>query len=83
MDILCPVCAEPYDHDELHEIASELEITYNEASKRFRTVGCALFGNKHDETPDQETAAMARQAYELLGSDLDGAASMFEDYGLT
>lgn len=80
MDVLCPVCGEPWDHDELHELAAELEVSYTEAARLFRTEGCAAFpGNKHSAAGDTFAAEAARVTYDLLGDDMDGAASMFED----
>lgn len=79
MDVLCPRCAEPWDNDELHDVPG---MTYALASQRFREEGCKVFTGELCEKSDNEMALMARTAYDLLGDDMDGAASMMEDYGL-
>jgi hypothetical protein len=38
MDIICPVCAEPWDIDSLHD--NDRELTFAQASRKFRTQGC-------------------------------------------
>ena len=49
-------------------------------ARLFRTEGCAAFpGNKHSAAGDTFAAEAARVTYDLLGDDMDGAASMFED----
>jgi len=42
MDIYCRFCGEPWDHDELHDMSDwiEQDITYKQAAKRFRELGC-------------------------------------------
>ena len=73
-DIYCPVCGEPWDHDELHDTG----IPYAEASKRFRRVGCQVFDTKHGEV-DVNRAEAAAVAYDLLGDDLDTASVELTD----
>ena len=75
MDIYCPKCGEPWDHDELHDIPG---VTYAQASKRFRRVGCEVFDTKHGEV-DVNRAEQAAVAYDLFGDDLDAAATTFDD----
>lgn len=76
MDIYCPVCGEPWDRDELHYVSST---PYDLAVKLFRREGCRVFGGKHNKNADLEKAEHARVVYDLLGDDMDGAASELED----
>jgi hypothetical protein len=56
---------------------------FQEVSKEFRSKGCGIvFDKRPCTTVDSDRTAMASAAYEILGDDLDGAASMFDDYGL-
>ena len=83
MDIYCPKCGEPWDNDELHEVVSErhangdTNATYNAVAREFRGKGCEVFGCSHGEY--SEAAQFAAVAYDLLGDDMDGAASMMDD----
>lgn len=76
MDIYCPICGEPYDHDELHDVPGK---SYAEASREFIRVGCKVFDASHG-VRDARRAEVASAAYAVLGDDLDGAAAMMEDY---
>ena len=40
MDIYCPLCGEPWDMDELHEVE---DTDFDTARKRFRRDGCVVF----------------------------------------
>ncbi len=83
MDIRCPKCGEPWDHDELHSMyQGSLRLTYSEACREFRKHGCAAFGAKCSQPPDVEKAAVAGVVYDALGDDMDGAASLMDDMGL-
>ena len=76
MDIYCPHCGEPWDNDELHDVPG---YSYQEAARSFRIVGCPLFGGKcNAESPDHAKAAHAAALYDVLGDDMDGAASEFD-----
>ncbi len=77
MDIICPICGEPWEHDMLHESG----LPYEEAWKWFRRVGCELFGARHGEEKDEGGALAARAAYGLMPDDPDGCAAFFEDLG--
>jgi hypothetical protein len=87
MDILCPKCGEPVDHDELHERAKETMRHYDDVAREFREIGCAALGFKH-AVPGQRPieaearATAARGVYDALGDDMDGAAALFEDLGI-
>lgn len=81
MDIRCPKCGEPWDIDELHGVYDGFRsrIPFKTAYARSRKVGCEVFGTSHNSTPDVETAQKARTVMDVLGDDVDGAASMLED----
>lgn len=99
MDILCPVCGEPWDHDELHEEAArrynipyghpnydgeKYNAVFKKVSAAFRKHGCEVFGADCSESKgDKDRANAAAEIYSILGDDLDGAASAFDDFGLT
>ena len=76
MDIFCPRCGEPMDHDELHEVEG---MSYQEASQAFRTYGCEGIGFRCNTEANRSRAMVAQAAYDILGDDMDGAASMFDD----
>lgn len=76
MDIYCPVCGEPWDSDELHYEAEEAGKSFEALYKKFKKVGCAVFGTAH---ADSEADPRIKATYDLLGDDVDGAASLFED----
>lgn len=83
MDIRCPKCGEPWDHDELHEQASLDGRSYDDVAAEFRARGCAAFDGARCTVPaDSEMAEAAQTLYDLLGDDMDGAASMLEDFAL-
>lgn len=88
MDIKCPKCGEPWDMDSLHDetdyrlsrpewAGKEYSAVYSEVSADFRAEGCrAIYGAKcSGATADPVVAVL----YDLLGDDLDGAASIFDD----
>jgi len=62
MDINCPKCGEPWDHDELHYISGA---GYEEASRRFARQGCRLFGAAHNPLPDREAAFKSQLLMQL------------------
>ncbi len=77
MDIHCPVCGEPWAVDELHEIPG---IGFATAQRHFRSEGgCAVFGSRHNLSPDSEAAAMSSVLFELLGDDVDGIANLMDE----
>ena len=76
MDIYCPKCGEPWSHDELHGVSG---MTYPQASKAFRRIGCEVFDSQHSQDGDEDRAQSAAIAYDLFGDDLDGAAATFDD----
>lgn len=83
MDIYCPTCTEPIDHDELHTVAEELGSTYAAVSADFRKRGCKalapVYSAAHCTPGNAGTANMIAEVYGLLGDDMDGAASLLDD----
>lgn len=93
MDIYCPKCGEPFDHDCLHEEAEArmhgapaegpvYQETYQQVKHEFYREGCGAlkaFGAKCSPAPDTNAASLAAMVYELSGDDLDGAAADLED----
>jgi len=80
MEVLCPKCGEPYENDDFHERAQEIDSTYHEVTADFRRRGCVAMGSTCD--PDglgSTRAEVANAIYDLLGDDMDGAASEFDD----
>ena len=78
MDIYCRKCGEPWDTYSLHDEAEESGRPYSAVKEDFMRNGCsALFGARCSSNEARPEIAMA---YELLGDDLDGAASILEDY---
>lgn len=81
MDIKCVKCGEPWDMSELHEMGDWVgeELSYSDARERFYATGCEAFGSKHG---DGKADAGIGVLYDLLGDDVDGAASLMEDLGI-
>ena len=86
MDVFCRNCGEPVDTDEFHSIAEEQGSTYSNVAADFRKRGCvAVYGGKCSpvDPGDSESLSMAERAgivYDMLGDDMDGAASMLSYY---
>lgn len=81
MDIHCPKCGEPWDNDTLHEAAEEQDSTYQKVAKDFRARGCAAIGwGTCTSGTNDDQADRARMVYDLLGDDMDGAASILSEY---
>lgn len=94
MDIRCRRCAEPWDHDTIHEEVEERaaqgeHADYHTVAAEFRAKGCAAFrafmGRPEDWRCERQRTATTEAAgalYDLLGDDMDGAAAMLEDFAL-
>jgi hypothetical protein len=83
MDIICPKCGEPWEFDTLHDYADEAETTYADVAKTFRKLGCGkAFANWNVTCHADERSAMRSVLADLLGDDLDGYASLCEDFRL-
>lgn len=88
MDIYCPRCGEPTDHDELHAHAEAMDRTYEKVAADWRVFGCGALGvscNTPSERVDPvfglTPQAAADALYDIMGEDMDGAAAMMEDMG--
>jgi hypothetical protein len=92
--LICPVCGEEYDLDDLHE---EVAVRRQEGAtasftvvlRQFQREGCsvALRASQgpldcRTDASTAELAGMAQAIYELLGDDVDGAINEIEDYRL-
>jgi hypothetical protein len=77
MDINCPRCGEPWETDYVqHEMSQEQR--HDLLAGRGCSSECA------SRPPAQSQRALAAGAVlELCGDDLDGAAALMEDFGLT
>jgi len=79
MDIYCVRCGEPTDMDYLHDVAAEQETTFAKVLAAFQTKGCEALGEPQCERrPSLRSEAMSAM-FDILGDDVDGAASMMED----
>lgn len=111
MDIKCPVCAEPWEMDSLHEEVERrnpekpwyveekpdgylhntpwlnpkvgkwhddriYDKFYQTVRKEFTSGGCKAFGFPHNDTKANPAYAAI---YDMMGDDLDGAATFLED----
>ena len=82
MDIRCPKCGEPWDIDSLHEEADYQGRTFKEIRNEFVSKGCgSALGNAEwcDSHANSSAANIASLAFDLMGDDVDGVASMLED----
>lgn len=86
MDIYCPRCSEPWDTDELHYVEDAetgKKLTYEQAKNLFRKVGCAAFEGEKAPTCGKSNDLKAEASatlLDLLGDDIDGVASLLEDF---
>lgn len=86
MDVYCPKCGEPIDTYEFHEEVDARDdgSDYSEVAGEFRAKGCgALWGIGARCNPETTARPEVSVMYELLGDDMDGAAAMFDDLGLS
>lgn len=80
MTIHCRVCGEPYDQDEIHELAKECGISWKEAWKMWTEEGCKAFiGGTHSSIRNTDAALKASVLQDLLGDDVDAIAALEED----
>ena len=72
MDIYCAICGEPWDVYTLNE--------YEITMESFTQNGCKVFGVKCNEaTIDRKRNSLYAEIYDILGDDVDGAASIIDD----
>ena len=77
MDVRCTNCGEPWDLDELHELVAEgSAVDFDDARAMFYRHGCKAFGSRCSDNLGHPAIA---SVYDLMGDDIDGAASMLED----
>jgi hypothetical protein len=80
MDLICTSCGEPWDLDHvLHEEPEEFE------RKGALITHCPCCKERTEPLTEAERERLedVRMVSELLGDDVDGAAAMLEDLGLT
>lgn len=84
MDINCPKCGEPWELDAFHDVADDKDITFSEAVSDFRAGGCSSTGwtqcSSRVEGRARAMAGASAALFDLLGDDVDGIASMLEDF---
>ena len=77
MDIYCPICAEPMDMMELHEIDG---MDFDQARAAFFADGCDAVGFRCSDSRGSMVAAASAALADLLGDDIDGIAAMMDDF---
>lgn len=83
MDILCPKCAEPWEVDTIHDYAEENGTTFAVVANDFRTKGCGKAFREWEIRCEKRAGHEARSVIaDLLGDDIDGYASLCEDFSL-
>lgn len=89
MDLYCK-CGEPWEMDSLHDVCEDrihagdernYEDIWREVKNDFRKHGCQIFGCNHSEVPERNKHSLQEALFEVMGDDIDGVASMMEDYG--
>ncbi len=80
MDTYCHRCGEPIDIEEFHEVAAEIGSTFAVVLAEFQARGCiAIAGVRCAIRPSIRNEAVA-MLNDILGDDIDGIASMMEDF---
>jgi hypothetical protein len=85
MDIYCPVCAEPWEIDSLHDVAGEEGRTFSQVRSEFFASGCGVAFAPWGITCKPATGAAGHRAMisamlaDILGDDIDGIALELED----
>ena len=75
MDLYCQVCGEPFEAYHLQHDVSEAERDFF-----YDGFGCAYCKGKIPEGGKPEIAYISAVAHEMLGDDIDGVASIMEDW---
>jgi hypothetical protein len=79
-DIYCPVCGEPTELSEFHEVEG---MTFKQATDKFYEVGCEVVYGTKCEKPASSRQSLRAEASSMLadimGDDLDGIASGLDD----
>ena len=85
MDIYCPVCAEPWEIDSLHDVADEDGTSFAHVRKAFFSDGCGAAFASWGVTCERASGKAGQRAMvsamlaEILGDDIDGIASEMAD----
>lgn len=85
MDIYCPVCAEPWEIESLHDVAEEDGRTFTDVRRAFFADGCGVAFASWGVTCERAEGSAGRRAQvsamlaEILGDDIDGIACEMED----
>lgn len=80
MDVYCSKCREPFEVDYFHDVAKDQGRTFDEVYADFRKRGClAVDGVHSDYGYDDGKSMIISEVMDLMGDDVDGAASMLED----
>lgn len=92
MDIICPVCCEPWELDTLHEYVSEFgemfpahadRVTFDTVWKAFRSKGCGVAFDAWKVSCEPDTSGrgdLVRALGDVLGDDVDGFAAELADF---
>ena len=75
MDLYCQVCGEPFEAYHMQH-----DVTVEEREYFYNGFGCASCNGTVPLSGRPEIAQLATIAHELMGDDIDGIASMLEDY---
>lgn len=79
MDIYCSKCGEPWEIDSIHDVAEELQFSFDETMKAFKKQGCEILGASHGPINENRAAAVS-VLFDIMGDDVDGIAAMLEDF---
>lgn len=87
MDLYCPKCGEPWDNECFHDEASESNRTYTEVARDFAQRGCVALETAYGPVGEDckanqrnsNRAHISEIAFDLMGDDTDGVASMMQD----
>jgi hypothetical protein len=77
MDTRCRNCGEPYEIDYFHDVAEEHGTSFEEVRADFSRRGCVAVGGKCSSNKAHPAIG---ELTDLLGDDIDGLASMLEDF---
>lgn len=82
MDIYCAQCGEPWDMDTIHDVVADRHdgSTFDTIRTEFYRTGCLALGGRHGTGTGHPAIAAAM---ELLGDDVDGMASILDDFGMS
>ena len=75
MDVYCANCGEPCD---IYHLNNDMEPKFRQMFKAAK--GCDCCEGKKQEGEKPLRASLSSVAMDLLGDDLDGAASVLDDY---